>query len=153
MIYQLKREQILQSNIDDVWYFISSPKNLSRITPNYMNFNITSKDLPEEMYPGMLISYTVSPILGISISWLTEITQVQKKHFFIDEQRDGPYSMWHHQHFIEKHKDGVLMKDIVTYKLPLGFLGQFAHWLFIKKKLNNIFDYRFNQMEQIFNNK
>ena len=153
MIYQLKREQILQSNIDDVWDFISSPKNLSRITPNYMNFNITSKDLPEEMYPGMLISYTVSPILGISISWLTEITQVQKKHFFIDEQRDGPYSMWHHQHFIEKHKDGVLMKDIVTYKLPLGFLGQFAHWLFIKKKLNNIFDYRFNQMEQIFNNK
>ena len=153
MIYQLKREQILQSNIDDIWDFISSPKNLSRITPNYMNFNITSKDLPEEMYPGMLISYTVSPILGISISWLTEITQVQKKHFFIDEQRDGPYSMWHHQHFIEKHKDGVLMKDIVTYKLPLGFLGQFAHWLFIKKKLNNIFDYRFNQMEQIFNNK
>ena len=118
-----------------------------------MNFNITSKDLKDEMYPGMLISYTVTPILGIPMSWLTEITQVKKKKFFIDEQRDGPYSMWHHQHFIEKHKDGVLMKDIVTYKLPLGFLGQFAHWLFIKKQLNSIFDYRFNQMEKIFNNK
>jgi len=153
MIYQLKREQFLQSNIDDVWSFVSSPKNLPRITPNYMNFKITSKDLSEKMYPGMLISYTVTPVLGLPMSWLTEITQVEEKKFFIDEQRDGPYSIWHHQHFIESHKDGVLMKDIVTYKLPLGFLGRLAHWLFVKRQLNSIFNYRFIQMEKIFNNK
>ena len=153
MIYELKREQFLHSNISDVWDFISSPKNLPKITPKYMNFNITSKELPEKMYPGMLISYTVSPLLGIPMKWLTEITQVEEKNFFIDEQRIGPYAMWHHQHFIEPYKDGVLMKDIVTYKLPLGILGQFAHWLFIKKQLNSIFSYRFNKMEKIFNNK
>lgn len=153
MIYELKREQFLHSNISDVWDFISSPKNLPKITPKYMSFNITSKELPEKMYPGMLISYTVSPLLGIPMKWLTEITQVEEKKFFIDEQRIGPYAMWHHQHFIEPYKDGVLMKDIVTYKLPLGILGQFAHWLFIKKQLNSIFSYRFNKMEKIFNNK
>ena len=153
MIYELKTEQFLNSNISDVWNFVSSPKNLPKITPKYMNFNITSKDLPEKMYPGMLISYTVSPLLGVPMKWLTEITQVEEKKFFIDEQRIGPYSMWHHQHFIEPCEDGVLMKDIVTYKLPLGILGQFAHWLFIKRQLNSIFSYRFNQMEKIFNNK
>jgi len=118
-----------------------------------MNFKITSKDLPEKMYPGMLISYKVTPVLGIPMSWLTEITQVKEGSFFIDEQRDGPYSIWHHQHFIEPHKDGVLMKDIVTYKLPLGILGRLAHFLFIKKQLKNIFNYRFIQMEKIFNKK
>jgi ligand-binding SRPBCC domain-containing protein len=118
-----------------------------------MNFNITSKDLPKKMYPGMLISYTVTPVLGIPMSWLTEITHVEDKKFFIDEQRYGPYSMWHHEHFIEPHKDGVLMRDIITYKLPLGILGQFAHWLFVKRQLNSIFKYRFHKMEEIFNNK
>ena len=108
-----------------------------------MNFNITSKELPKKMYPGMLISYTVTPVLGIQMSWLTEITQVTDKRYFVDEQRYGPYAMWHHQHFIEPHKDGVLMKDIVTYKLPLGILGRLAHWLFVKRQLSSIFNYRF----------
>jgi len=153
MIYELKREQVLKSDLDTIWDFVSSPKNLPRITPTYMNFNITSKELPKKMYPGMLISYTVTPVLGIPMSWLTEITQVTDKRYFVDEQRHGPYSMWHHQHFIEPHKDGVLMKDIVTYKLPLGILGRFAHWLFVKRQLSSIFNYRFLKMEEIFNNK
>ena len=153
MIYELKREQVLKSDLDTIWDFVSSPKNLPRITPTYMNFNITSKELPKNMYPGMLISYTVTPVLGIPMSWLTEITQVADKRYFVDEQRYGPYAMWHHQHFIEPHKDGVLMKDIVTYKLPLGILGRFAHWLFVKRQLSSIFNYRFLKMEEIFNNK
>jgi len=153
MIYELKREQVLKSDLDTIWDFVSSPKNLPRITPTYMNFNITSKELPKKMYPGMLISYTVTPVLGIRMSWLTEITQVTDKRYFVDEQRYGPYAMWHHQHFIEPHKDGVLMKDIVTYKLPLGILGRLAHWLFVKRQLSSIFNYRFLKMEEIFNNK
>ena len=153
MIYELKREQVLKSDLDTIWDFVSSPKNLPRITPTYMNFNITSKELPKKMYPGMLISYTVTPVLGIQISWLTEITQVTDKRYFVDEQRYGPYAMWHHQHFIEPHKDGVLMKDIVTYKLPLGILGRLAHWLFVKRQLSSIFNYRFLKMEEVFNNK
>ena len=153
MIYELKREQVLKSDLDTIWDFVSSPKNLPRITPTYMNFNITSKELPKKMYPGMLISYTVTPVLGIPMSWLTEITQVTDKRYFVDEQRYGPYAMWHHQHFIEPHKDGVLMKDIVTYKLPLGILGRLAHWLFVKRQLSSIFNYRFLKMEKIFNNK
>ena len=153
MIYELKREQVLKSDLDTIWAFVSSPKNLPRITPTYMNFNITSKELPKKMYPGMLISYTVTPVLGIPMSWLTEITQVNDKRYFVDEQRYGPYAMWHHQHFIEPHKDGVLMKDIVTYKLPLGILGRLAHWLFVKRQLSSIFNYRFLKMEEIFNNK
>jgi len=153
MIYELKREQVLKSDLDTIWDFVSSPKNLPRITPTYMNFNITSKELPKNMYPGMLISYTVTPVLGIPMSWLTEITQVADKRYFVDEQRYGPYAMWHHQHFIEPHKDGVLMKDIVTYKLPLGILGRLAHWLFVKRQLSSIFNYRFLKMEEIFNNK
>ena len=151
MIYQLKREQILKSDLETIWNFVSSPKNLPRITPTYMNFNITSKDLKDDMYPGMLISYTVTPVLGIPMSWLTEITHVSDKKYFVDEQRYGPYAMWHHQHFIEPHKDGVLMTDIVTYKMPLGILGRIAHWLFVKRQLNSIFNYRFQKMEEIFN--
>ena len=151
MIYQLKREQILKSDLETIWNFVSSPKNLPRITPTYMNFNITSKDLKDDMYPGMLISYTVTPVLGIPMSWLTEITHVSDKKYFVDEQRYGPYAMWHHQHFIEPHKDGFLMTDIVTYKMPLGILGRIAHWLFVKRQLNSIFNYRFQKMEEIFN--
>tara|TARA_B100000683_G_C12367420_1_gene505699 strand:+ start:158 stop:622 length:465 start_codon:yes stop_codon:yes gene_type:complete len=151
MIYQLKREQILKSDLETIWNFVSSPKNLPRITPTYMNFNITSKDLKDDMYPGMLISYTVTPVLGIPMSWLTEITHVSDKKYFVDEQRYGPYAMWHHQHFIEPHKDGILMTDIVTYKMPLGILGRIAHWLFVKRQLNSIFNYRFQKMEEIFN--
>ncbi len=151
MIYQLKRKQILKSDLETIWNFVSSPKNLPRITPTYMNFNITSKDLKDDMYPGMLISYTVTPVLGIPMSWLTEITHVSDRKYFVDEQRYGPYAMWHHQHFIEPYKDGILMTDIVTYKMPLGILGRIAHWLFVKRQLNSIFNYRFQKMEEIFN--
>ena len=151
MIYQFKTKQLLKSDLETVWNFVSSPRNLKKITPPYMGFDITSKDLPLKMYPGMIISYKVSPLLSIPTTWVTEITQVEKHKFFIDEQRVGPYTMWHHQHFLEETKDGILMTDIVTYKPPFGILGSIANSLFIKKKLKSIFDYRFVALEKIFN--
>ena len=151
MIHQLKTEQFLNSNIDHVWDFMSSPRNLKKITPPYMGFDITSTDLPDKMYAGMIITYKVSPILSIPTTWVTEITHVAEKKFFIDEQRVGPYTMWHHQHFFKKHKNGVLMNDIITYKAPLGPLGLLANYLFISKKLKSIFEYRYKTLNKIFN--
>jgi len=153
MIHQIKREQFLNANIEDVWEFVSSPFNLKKITPDYMNFNITSKDLEKEMYPGMMICYKVTPLLRIPTNWVTEITHVQKYKLFVDEQRVGPYKIWHHEHLFKVEKNGVLMVDIISYKLPFGIIGRLVNKLFIKKKLNKIFNYRFNRMNDIFNNK
>tara|TARA_Y100000766_G_C18895518_1_gene600718 strand:+ start:1345 stop:1803 length:459 start_codon:yes stop_codon:yes gene_type:complete len=151
MIHQLKTEQYLKADIDKVWEFVSSPRNLKKITPPYMGFDITSENLPDKMYAGMIITYKVSPILSIPTTWVTEITHVSEKKFFIDEQRVGPYTMWHHQHFFKKHKNGVLMNDIITYKAPLGPLGVLANYLFISKKLKSIFEYRYKTLNKIFN--
>ncbi len=148
--YQLVTEQKIPAALDEVWEFISSPQNLKVITPEYMGFDITSKNLPEKMYPGMIISYKVSPVLGIKMNWVTEITQVKDKDYFIDEQRSGPYSTWHHQHKIEPVEGGVLMTDIVSYKPPFGFLGKVANSLFIRKQLKEIFDYRKKALEKQF---
>ena len=148
--YQLHKTQKIPATIDKVWDFISSPANLKKITPEYMGFNITSKMLSEKMYPGMIISYKVSPVLGIKMTWVTEITQVKEKQYFVDEQRVGPYSMWHHEHKIEPIEGGVLMTDIVSYKPPFGILGSIANHILIKKQLQEIFDYRTVAMEKMF---
>ena len=140
--FQFEKHLHLNTGIDEVWDFISSPANLKKITPEYMGFDIISKNLPEKMYPGMIISYKVKPVLGIPVTWVTEITQVVEKQFFIDEQRIGPYIFWHHQHFIKPYENGVLMSDIVSYKPPFGLLGTFANQLFIKGQLDKIFSYR-----------
>ncbi len=148
--YQLHKTQLISASIGEVWDFISSPQNLKVITPEYMGFEVTSKNLPEKMYPGMIIGYTVKPLLGIKMVWITEITHIEEMKYFIDEQRIGPYSMWHHQHFIEPSGEGVLMTDIVTYSPPYGFLGAFANTLFIRKQLDIIFDYRSVIVEKHF---
>lgn len=149
--YQLKKEQFIKTDIDTVWSFISSPKNLKEITPKFMGFDITSGNGDEQMYQGMIVSYIVKPMLNIPTTWVTEITHVKNKHYFVDEQRIGPYKLWHHQHILVEQKDGVLMKDIVTYQPPFGILGTIANALFIKKKLNQIFKYRFKIVEEKFN--
>lgn len=115
-----------------------------------MGFDITSEDLPEKMYPGMIISYVVKPLLGIPTTWVTEITKVTDKAYFIDEQRVGPYKLWHHQHFIEPIEGGVLMRDIVSYQPPFGFLGAIMNSLVIRKKLREIFDYRVEAVNKRF---
>lgn len=152
MIHQIRKEQFLNANIRDVWDFVSSPKNLKKITPKYMNFVIKSKNLDEKIYPGMIISYKVSPILSVPTNWVTEITHVKKNEIFVDEQRVGPYQIWHHEHLFKEEKNGVLMIDIISYKLPFGILGRIINYLFIKNKILNIFNYRFNKMNEIFNN-
>jgi ligand-binding SRPBCC domain-containing protein len=148
--YQLHKTQKIPATIEQVWDFISSPANLKKITPEYMGFNITSKMLSDKMYPGMIISYKVSPVLGIKMTWVTEITHVKEKEYFVDEQRVGPYSMWHHEHKIEAIEGGVLMTDIVSYKPPFGFLGSIANSVLIKKQLKEIFDYRIIAVEKLF---
>ena len=149
-IYQLKQEQKVPATIGEVWDFISSPRNLKRITPDYMGFEIITDDLPEKMYPGMIIAYKVSPVLGIKMTWVTEITHVEDKVYFVDEQRIGPYAVWHHEHKIEKIEGGVLMSDIVTYKPPFGILGQITNSLFIRKQIESIFTYRDKAVIDIF---
>ena len=148
--YQFQKRQKIKTTIDEIWEFISSPANLKEITPDYMGFDIKTKDLSDKMYAGMVISYEVSPLLGIKTTWVTEITQVIDKKYFVDEQRVGPYSLWHHQHIIEPLEDGILMTDIVSYQPPFGFLGALANKLIIKNKLNEIFDFRTEAIEKRF---
>ena len=148
--YQLEQTQKIPASIDAVWDFISSPMNLKEITPDYLGFLVTSNNNENKMYPGMIITYKVSPLLGIKLSWMTEITHVKDKEYFVDEQRVGPYSLWHHQHKITAIEGGVLMTDIVTYQPPFGFLGAIANTLIIKSKLKEIFDYRTVAVEKRF---
>ena len=135
--------------MNKAWDFLSDPKNLKTITPEYMGFDILS-GADRKMFPGQIIQYILTPILGIPFRWVTEITHVEKGHYFVDEQRFGPYTFCHHKHFIKEIPNGVQMTDIVDYKLPWGFLERFAHWLFVKKKVKSIFDYREQKLESIF---
>jgi ligand-binding SRPBCC domain-containing protein len=102
------------------------------------------------MYPGQVIEYTVKPVLGIPLYWMTEITHVKEGEYFIDEQRYGPYSLWHHQHHFKEISGGVEMTDIVHYKVPFWFLGDIANTLFVKQQLKKIFDYRFKAINNRF---
>jgi ligand-binding SRPBCC domain-containing protein len=149
-IYTLEREQLVNADLATCWDFFSKPANLKKITPDYMGFDIV-RGGEGDMYAGQVIEYKVSPLLGIKQSWLTEITHVEHQKFFIDEQRVGPYKLWHHQHFFIPQNDGkVLMKDIVTYVLPALPLSSVLHDLIVKKKLNEIFDYRKKVVEELF---
>ena len=148
--YQLHKKQNIPAGLNEIWDFISSPANLKKITPDYMGFDITSKLNSDKMYPGMIISYKVSPVLGLKMTWVTEITHVKEKEYFVDEQRIGPYKIWHHEHHVKEINGGVEMIDIVSYAPPLGFLGSMANSLFIKKQLEEIFNYRTVALEQIF---
>jgi ligand-binding SRPBCC domain-containing protein len=136
---------------NDLNILLSSPKNLELITPNEMKFEVNSGNQDEKIYSGMIITYKVSPLLNLKMDWVTEITQVKKNNLFVDEQRLGPYKLWHHQHIFEDKGEYVVMKDIVTYIPPFGFLGTIANYFLINKKLKYIFDYRFNIMDKMFN--
>lgn len=140
-MYNLNREIILNTNVEKAWDFIKDPRNLDRITPNNLQFQIVSS-VPEEMFNGLLIEYLVKiPIIG-NQSWLTEIKHIREKHSFVDEQRVGPYTLWYHYHEIQPVEGGVKVIDRVTYKVPFGILGKIVHVVFIKKMLEEIFDYR-----------
>ena len=146
---QLFYEQKINTDIDNLWKFISSPKNLSKIPPSYMDFKILSK-IPDEMYEGLIISYTVKPILGVKMNWVTEITHIKDKKYFVDEQRKGPYKMWHHEHILIETDNGIIMKDIISYIPPFGILGKILNILFIKRQVKGIFKYRTEVLNKIF---
>jgi ligand-binding SRPBCC domain-containing protein len=151
-LYTLVSKMIVKTDLQTLWDFISLPENLSKITPPEMDFRITFRSSLNggRMYPGQIIAYKVRPLPVFDASWVTEITQVQEKKFFIDEQRFGPYKFWHHQHIIKEVPDGVEMTDIVSYKLPMGFIGRwFGGWM-VRRQLKKIFDYRSRQMEKLF---
>jgi len=149
-VYSLKRVQHIPVPLEKAWDFFSSPANLQTITPPGMGFRIISRHHGEKMYAGQLIEYKVSPYLGIPLYWMTEITHVEEKKFFVDEQRYGPYALWHHQHHFREITGGVEMTDIVHYKIPLWILGDLAHSLVVRKKLQSIFDHRYKKIEELF---
>lgn len=148
--HQFKREQFFNHPREELWEFISKPGNLKKITPGYMGFDITSACEHEKMYEGMIISYKVAPLLGIKTSWVTEITHIKPATYFVDEQRIGPYTLWHHQHLLEDKDGGTLMTDIISYQPPFGVLGEIANHLVIKHKINEIFNYRQKTLSNIF---
>lgn len=154
MLHKIESTQHIKSDISTVWNFISSPKNLAVITPAYMNFTVINETKPiDKMYAGQIIEYQVSPVLGIKLKWVTEISHVEDSYYFVDEQRFGPYKFWHHKHFIKKVSDGVEMIDIVHYKLPFGFIGRLVNALFVKKQLKEIFNYRHKKIDELFNSR
>lgn len=148
-IYTLSVMQELPIGLSEAWEFFSSPKNLEKITPKSMGFKITSGK-PGKMYAGQIISYKVSPLPGIKTNWVTEITHVEDGKFFVDEQRFGPYSMWHHEHHFEEIPGGVRMTDKVSYKIPFGILGHLAQGIMVKRQLKGIFEYRMKTLEEMF---
>lgn len=153
MIYRLYREQQLNCDLDTAWEFFSSPLNLSKITPKEMGFVVVSDFMDDEIVEGMIIDYIVSPIMRIPIKWRTRISQVKENQSFTDFQEKGPYKYWNHYHEFVPNEGGVLMKDTVDYELPMGFLGTIAHRIFVKKKLERIFDYRYEVLQELFNHK
>ena len=148
-IYQLKALQNLPISIEEAWEFFSNPNNLSVITPEWLNFKVTSK-LSDKMYPGMIITYKVHPVLGIPNTWVTEITNVKEPFYFVDEQRFGPYKLWHHQHHFKENDNGVEMFDIVNYALPFDPLSRPLNSMLVEKKVKEIFEYREKKLREMF---
>ncbi len=148
-IYTLKSIQRLPISIEEAWSFFSDPKNLKTITPDYMGF-ITLSGHDRSMFAGQIIQYIVTPVMGIPMKWVTEITHVQEQKYFVDEQRFGPYALWHHKHFFKEIPGGVEMEDIVDYKIPMGIIGQMVHPILVQPKLKEIFDYRTQKLTELF---
>ncbi len=147
--HSLKTVQKIPVSLATAWDFFSNPSKLETITPLDMAFKVISKHHGDKMYAGQIIEYKVKPLLGIPVYWMTEITQVKDQEYFIDEQRFGPYAFWHHQHHFKAIEGGVEMTDIVHYKNPFWIVGRIADSLFVKNKLKNIFDYRFQKTEEL----
>jgi ligand-binding SRPBCC domain-containing protein len=141
-LFQLFKTQIFSAAPETVWAFISNPHNLRAITPDYLSFTIRTKNLPGTIYPGLIIHYTIKPVLGLKLEWITEISQVVENSYFIDKQIRGPYALWVHEHRIEQRGNGTIMTDLVSYDPGFGFLSTLANALFIRRKLEEIFDFR-----------
>ncbi|MDC0486441.1 SRPBCC family protein [Flavobacteriaceae bacterium] len=148
-LYRLETVQNLPISQKEAWDFLSDPKNLKRITPEYMGFEILS-GASDKMYAGQIIHYIVTPVMSIPTKWVTEITHVDEGKYFVDEQRFGPYALWHHKHFIKPIHKGVEMIDIIDYKIPFGILGQLVHPIIVAPKLKEIFEFRKHALNEMF---
>ena len=150
MIHVLETSQIIHASIERAWDFFSDPRNLAKITPPELDFTILTA-LPKRVHPGMMIEYRVRPALGIPVRWLTEITHVEPGKFFVDEQRIGPYRIWHHEHhFAPLDGEQIEIRDRVTYVLPFGPLGDLMHPFVVKPQLTKIFAYREKAVNELF---
>lgn len=149
-VYSLKSVQRIPVPVTEIWDFFSSPQNLPVLTPSELNFRVISKHHGNKIYQGQVIEYKVSPLLGIPVYWMTEITHVDPLKYFVDEQRYGPYNMWHHQHHFKSIEGGVEMTDIVHYKNPLWVLGDIANVIIVKNKLRDIFSFRHKAVAEKF---
>ena len=149
-IYQLRQEQHLPISLDHAWDFFSSPENLEQLTPEDMKFKILSDVAGVKAYPGQIINYKINLFPLIWIRWTTEICQCVHEKYFADEQRFGPYALWHHKHFIKPIEGGIEMEDIIDYKIPFGILGQCVHPFLVKPKLKEIFEYREQKLIELF---
>jgi ligand-binding SRPBCC domain-containing protein len=146
---QLRRQQLLPVTLQQAWQFFATPANLNAITPPDMDFKVLGQ-LPETMYQGQFIMYTIKPVLNIPFKWVTEITHINEPFYFVDEQRTGPYHIWHHEHHFKAVDNGVLMTDILHYDIGKWVLGSIAGALFVHKKVEQIFDYRYRALEKHF---
>jgi len=149
MMYTLQSTQKLPISLENAWNFFSDPKNLNTITPDSMKFKTLSGD-DRKMFQGQIIHYKISPFSFVSMEWITEITHVENQKFFVDEQRFGPYAFWHHKHFFSAIEDGVLIEDIVHYKVPFGILGRLFHPIIVRPKLEEIFAFRTKKLIELF---
>ncbi len=149
--YVLKTEQAIPISLDEAWNFFSSPLNLAKITPKEMNFVITSDYSQDtKMYAGMIITYKVSPLFGLKMNWMTEITHVKDGEYFVDEQRFGPYALWHHEHHFKAVTGGVLMNDILNYAMPFGVIGRLSNTILVNNQIKKIFSYREKAVNDLF---
>ncbi|MDX1683852.1 MAG: SRPBCC family protein [Saprospiraceae bacterium] len=151
-IYRKTWKQNIHADFDEVWSFFSRPENLNVITPENMKFEILSDMNGVKMYPGILIDYKVSPFPLVSMNWQTEITEIEHRKKFVDEQRKGPYKLWRHQHIFTDKGDHIEMEDILEYALPFGVLGQLVNSLLVSRRIDQIFEYRYKKINEIFNN-
>lgn len=150
MLQTIIQQQFLPISLEKAWDFFATPNNLNAVTPKELDFHILT-DVPEKMYEGLMIAYTLKPMLQIPVHWVTEITHIKEHVYFVDEQRKGPYAIWHHEHHFEAQDGGVLMTDILHYDVGLSFLGWIAGKLFVHKKVKEIFAFRFQKLKETFN--
>ena len=149
-IHVLQRSQVIHATPEECWDFFSNPRNLEKITPRSLDFVVLS-ELPAQMHPGLMIQYRVRPLLGIAMSWLTEITHVDAPHYFVDEQRVGPYRVWHHEHSFRSLGDGRMeVRDCVHYVLPFSPFSEVIHPFLVRPQLEKIFAFRDQAVRERF---
>jgi ligand-binding SRPBCC domain-containing protein len=148
-IHVINSEQELPITMDEAWEFFSTPKNLEKLTPKNLQFKILTCS-HDTMVEGQIISYKIRLMPLVWMNWVTEITNIKDKEYFIDDQRSGPYKIWHHRHTFTETKNGVLMQDQVHYLLPFGFIGKIVHALFVKAQLKRIFEFRTEMLAEHF---